>query len=330
MFDPDKRLEAILKVLEDLGPWDMTTLCEPTIWEFLLLAHPIRIMRPGIELSENEPFQAQEIGAMTPEDYDFLINEGFLAFASKLVGILYPELGAEDMMRAAEELPRGLAAHSRAVRRQTGTETAVGGATVTGFEYLSFARSFEGFYLDLHLRPEKVLAAAEVIDRDVGPLAASAVEAVGINRVAIGIARGASEFISPQHFEHFALPSIERIASAHLERGNSVIFHADCNWTGFLHYFKRFPAGRCIMMLDGFTDIFEAARVLGGHMCIMGDVPATLLAFGSRDEVRQYCQRLIREVGADGGFILGSGCSIPFNARPENVVAMREAVMDAE
>ncbi len=71
-------------------------------------------------------------------------------------------------------------------------------------------------------------------------------------------------------------------------------------------------------------------RVLGGHMCIMGDVPATLLAFGSKDEVRQYCQRLIREVGGDGGFILGSGCSIPFNARPENVVAMREAVMDAD
>jgi len=60
-------------------------------------------------------------------------------------------------------------------------------------------------------------------------------------------------------------------------------------------------------------------------MAIMGDVPAYLLAFAGKDRVMAYCQRLIREVGKGGGFILSSGCSIPANAKPENVRALVEA-----
>jgi uroporphyrinogen-III decarboxylase len=57
----------------------------------------------------------------------------------------------------------------------------------------------------------------------------------------------------------------------------------------------------------------------------MGDVPAALLAAGTRDEVLSYCRRLIQEVGKDGGFILSSGCSVPANARVENVRALMES-----
>ena len=80
------------------------------------------------------------------------------------------------------------------------------------------------------------------------------------------------------------------------------------------------------MELDGDSDIFAAKKALGDHCCIMGDVPAYLLAFRGKDEVLAYCRRLISEVGRDGGFILSSGCSIPVNARVENVAALREAV----
>jgi uroporphyrinogen-III decarboxylase len=42
--------------------------------------------------------------------------------------------------------------------------------------------------------------------------------------------------------------------------------------------------------------------------------------------VRSYCKRLIEKIGAGGGFILSSGCSIPANAKVENIRAMTEAV----
>jgi len=48
---------------------------------------------------------------------------------------------------------------------------------------------------------------------------------------------------------------------------------------------------------DGTTDIFKAKQMLGGHMCLMGDVPATLFKLGTPQQVESYCQRLIDVAG---------------------------------
>ena len=53
-------------------------------------------------------------------------------------------------------------------------------------------------------------------------------------------------------------------------------------------------------------------------------MPAALLSIGKPEDVEAYCRKLIDEVGGDGGFILGSGCSVPADARPENFRAMIE------
>ena len=70
------------------------------------------------------------------------------------------------------------------------------------------------------------------------------------------------------------------------------------------------------------TDIFKAKEILGGKQCIMGDVSASLLTYGTRDEVEEYCTKLIDVVGKGGGFILSSGCNVPVDAKFENVKAM--------
>ncbi len=111
-----------------------------------------------------------------------------------------------------------------------------------------------------------------------------------------------------------------------VKHGLTPLLHMDSDWTDFLPYFKELPARKCILNLDGTTDIFKAKELLGDHMCLMGDVPATLLKLGSPEEVDTYCERLIKEVGAGGGFILSSGCSVPIDARPENVKAMLQSV----
>jgi uroporphyrinogen-III decarboxylase len=48
------------------------------------------------------------------------------------------------------------------------------------------------------------------------------------------------------------------------------------------------------------------------------------LSIGDPEEVSDYCKRLIDDVGAEGGFILGSGCSVPPDVRSENFRRMVE------
>ncbi len=74
-------------------------------------------------------------------------------------------------------------------------------------------------------------------------------------------------------------------------------------------------------------DIFKVKEVIADRVCIYGDVPANLLSLGSPTEVDEYCHRLIEEVGKGRGFILGSGCELAPNAKPENVKAMCESVV---
>jgi len=51
----------------------------------------------------------------------------------------------------------------------------------------------------------------------------------------------------------------------------------------------------------------------------MGDVPSALLAFSKKDEVKEYCRGLIKDIGKGGGFILSSGCSIPPTQKPKTL-----------
>ncbi len=56
-------------------------------------------------------------------------------------------------------------------------------------------------------------------------------------------------------------------------------------------------------------------------MCLMGDVPAAMLTLGTPDEVYKYSCNLVNNLGPKG-FILGVGCTVPQNAKVENVKAM--------
>lgn len=71
-----------------------------------------------------------------------------------------------------------------------------------------------------------------------------------------------------------------------------------------------------------------AREVLDDRMCLMGDVPASLLAFGSASEVYDYTHKLIDDVGSRTGLIVSSGCNTPLNAKAENVDAMVQAAWD--
>ena len=105
------------------------------------------------------------------------------------------------------------------------------------------------------------------------------------------------------------------------------VFHLDADWTPGLDVFKDIEPKKAIMALDGKTDIYKAKEVVGDRMCIMGDVPAEMFAFGEPRKAYDYASKLIRDLGP-AGYIMCSGCDIPFNAKRGNVEAMYQAVQD--
>lgn len=127
-------------------------------------------------------------------------------------------------------------------------------------------------------------------------------------------------------FEHFVLPSLKQMVDSFLKAGIVSILHCDGNWVPMLPYLRELPRTSCVVELDGMTDIFKAKEILGDWLCLKGDVPAALLAQGEADQVADYCQKLISNVGLDGGFILSSGCEVPLDAKPQNVAALIRSV----
>ncbi|MBQ4045271.1 MAG: hypothetical protein II627_02385 [Lachnospiraceae bacterium] len=67
-----------------------------------------------------------------------------------------------------------------------------------------------------------------------------------------------------------------------------------------------------------------AKEIVGDNICIMGDVPAEMLAFSKPEKVYDYVTKLLKTMGPVG-YMVCSGCDVPFNARLENVQMMAKA-----
>jgi hypothetical protein len=326
MSNGDKRIAAVLKTMRDLGPWDMTFIADTANAFLLKIGVLARLRLPGKELAANEVHQFVESEFLTPDDYDLLIRNGFFRFMMAAAGKNHPELahgkGVPRTIYSLFEMRK----HRKMVERAGAVMAA--GFIHPGplFEAFSFGRGLGPISLDLYDRPDKLKAASRAWAASSTRMAVSCARFIGAPRIFIGLSRSSPATISPRHFEEFVGPELEYMVNAIIEDGMTPLLHCDTDWTRGYNFFRKLPAGKCILELDGFSDIFKAKQELGDRMCIMGDVPAYLLAFGKKDEVLAYCRRLIEEVGKGGGFILSSGCSIPANAKPENVKAMAEAV----
>ncbi len=173
-----------------------------------------------------------------------------------------------------------------------------------------------------------MLAAIEVIEAESVANALAAAERLrgstkeGFLALSVGFSR--SCFLRPDYFETFVWPYLKKAVGAFVAHDITPNLHCDGDWTRHLGYLTQLPAGKAVLDLDGSTDIVKAKELLRGHMCIMGDVPASLLSLGSTEDVAGHCRHLIDVIGADDGFILSSGCSVPLDAKPENVHVLME------
>ncbi len=108
-----------------------------------------------------------------------------------------------------------------------------------------------------------------------------------------------------------------------VEAGLTPMVYVEGSYNSRLEYLKEVPKGKVVYSFET-TDMAQAKKILGGHSCIMGNVPNVTLTYGKPDEVTEYCKWLIDTCAPGGGFIMDSAAMID-EAKTENIEAMFEA-----
>ncbi|MBQ2896466.1 MAG: uroporphyrinogen decarboxylase [Oscillospiraceae bacterium] len=281
------------------------------------------VRMPGQELPDNELWQIEEPGYVKQEDYDLILEMGFNEWQKMLLG----ERMGNPLRRIPKELGPMTPVADKAVKDAGFVN--IKGTTISGpMEAFCGGRTLVDFLVeDLLEIPEKVEEVFDKVHEIKMQNYEAKLRASKPMGAWIGLWRGTPSVISPEMFETFSWKYVRELAQLCLDCGVIPIFHCDSCWDKGLKYFREMPKGKCILALDGQTDIFLAKEVVGDHMCIMGDVPAALFAYGSQEDNYNYCRKLCTEIGPTG-FLLSSGCDIPFNGKLENVQMMAKAADD--
>ena len=280
-----------------------------------------KVRVPGVDLPENAMWQVTETELMQRNSYDRILDLGWVDFFKKMMQERILSDVPSDYLP-----PKRKSVDVRAEWHAHGIPVLSGGDITTPIELLCGARSLPKFAIDLIEIPDKIEAVMNIIMPHLASKTIKRAKELGYPLVWVGGWRSAPCLLSPAMWNRFVWPFIRKLVCEVVDAGLIALLHLDSEWTRELERFRELPRGRCIMALDGETDIFKAKEVLGDHMCLMGDVPASMLFFKNSEDVYNYCSQLIRELGP-AGFILQSGCDIPANAKLENVQAMVAAAI---
>ncbi len=307
---------------------------------------------PGHGVSRYHTHQFVEAEYMKQEEYDLLLNDtsDFLIrfYLPRVYGILGPaaKLPALNMLmnmlpfnnladpEFVDMLEKLTKTAREAIRWQTETASLVRELTELGhfcrnapfmagapFDSVSdFLRGMRGTMLDMYRVPDKLLRAIEMMCR----IQLERIEQLPAPKeftpAFMALHRGSHGFMSLKQFEVFYWPYLLKVITALADKGYTpdVFFEGDYNTR--LEYLAQMPKGKVIARFDQ-CDLRKAKEILGGKICIAGNMPVSLLQVASVDDVKKKCRDLIDAAGKDGGYIMAPASALD-EVNPENLKTM--------
>jgi hypothetical protein len=308
MLDPVKSEAAFRLAYDRHGGFDMVEIgtdlgayFEPTpngFSTFYFDWHlPGRERAPGDIPNLNE--HAKEDPLMTEDDYDQILEQGFHRLFN------FRRAGVGDLLETAakgQTISNLLQHWQEDLQVPTQADAVVEDA----FGLISQFRGSTNFMLDLHRRPDKVLEVLDVVCDGLIAAGLNLAEDIGANVIILGGSRGSADFISPRMSAKFFMPFFVRSAHAVAEAGYRIEYHMDMDWTPMLEFFKALPPKSGWLHLDERTDIFQAKKILGDHLCLKGNLKPSLFVLGTEEGVERETKRLIDGCAPGGGLIVSS------------------------
>lgn len=323
--DGNKWLEALDKTYEIIGKPDVSM---SAMLDDVVFAMGLPAKRPGKELGENELYQFVETPYFDDEsEYEKIKQMGWGNwYAAYIMDIQNPKMTSFDELGARYGL---MGQHGGQVLQflgQRGIEPISHSATAPIYDSLSQIRSMEEFAIDLYTDPDPIMDIIQTHQPEETEKTIGMLKSFGGTRVALYAMRSCAPFISPAGFEEYIWPTLKQMIETYYAAGIRVVMHADASWLPMLPYFKELPKASVHFEFDGDTNMFDAYEIIGGWHSMRGDVPAAMFTFGTPEQVSEYCEKIITGLCVKGGVMLGSGCEVPLNAKPECVIAMMKSV----
>jgi uroporphyrinogen-III decarboxylase len=181
-------------------------------------------------------------------------------------------------------------------------------------------RGMTGTMHDMFRQPDKLLELIDFIYQEEIANTPLIPDEHGEINVFMTNTRGSDDFLSKKQFDTFYWPTFKKLVTYLCKHGATPGIFFEGKFDSRVEYLLDLPKGKFIARFDT-TDIFRAKEILKGHCCIEGNVPSSLLQVGSKEDVIDYCKKLIDVVGKDGGYVLSPRSSID-EVKPENLQAM--------
>ena len=295
---------------------------------------------PGLELPVDSVAQyiepAEEKAFMRADEYDQLIDDPtaflFNVWLPRFTDHINPPGERVTFEHNMALLNGGMslmsynlanARQAALLRSETGTVSAISGLLKAPLDILGDKlRGYIGLSIDLIERPDKVVKACEALMPHLLHFALAGADPEKNVPISLWMHRGCVPFVSRKHFDNIYWPTLKPIIEEIWSRGHQVLFYAEGNWDAHLESFAELPEKSIIYHVDR-GDILKAHKVLGHKFCLSGGIPNYLLSYGSPNDVRTYCKKVIDTVARDGGYIMDASAIIQ-DARVENIKAMTE------
>src|SRR3990172_4365948 len=185
-------------------------------------------------------------------------------------------------------------------------------------------RGTKGIILDMRRRPDKLLEALDVVAKITIDVTVESLNACRGQVALFPLHKGADGWMSEKQFETFYWPTLKRVVDGLIEEGILPTLFAEGGYETRLALVNEFPKGAVNWLFDR-TDMGRAKKALGDRCCISGNVPASVLATGSPQDVKDYSRRVIELCSEGGGFILAAGTNSVEGSNIDNLRAMAEA-----
>jgi hypothetical protein len=266
-------------------------------------------------------------------DYDDVLQRGFapILFNRKLGNDIWKR-SIDDFLYFHYDYKERLARAMRQFVEQTGVALLKGGRACHPLDLLQYYRGIYNLTMDIYERPDQVKEMCEWFVEYESLWAMDEAMIMGAGEVpgadVIFFVNGGPPGMSPDIYREFYWPYAKRMIDIWVNRGFKVWNHWDNDHTPFLDTIKTIndglPAGKIVMDFEK-TNMKRAKDVLGGTVCIYGNVPSAMLVYGTPDDVDAYCKDLIDYCAPGGGFFLGGECEVPWDSKVENIRAMMDA-----